>query len=461
MKVFNTQYNLTQQEEYLLYIIGWSKYSSKETYQQDWTNLMAEQFQLVIGGNYRNYINSLLQKGLIEVYNKEGFETYQINRYSKRYRLKDNSIKKGFNKTNFFSNNIYWKKWLQCLNNKTYQSERNQYIIDKTLEWFNTDMIHFDNKEKVQSIVNGYKSESYDKFNLAQNLVDRINSHNVTLVCDKDEARIYGNHSNLPKELRKNLQMGGNYLMEVDIKNSQLQILCLTLNEYFPDLYNTTDGNLFNKLVFENVDGLEIYEFIKEKYEDGIRSRSYIKGKIFHWLYSNNNNPNAKQIDDIFKTFFPNVRQCIYNLRNTKNGGEELSRQMRVKEADIILQIQYRLINKGFQVITIHDSFLFVENNEIVNYIQDSLLMSGLTKINITDYKVENRKLKVKEFYVGKRCKDLDIILEDSIYVNNIYNKEIQDKDIKDKSTRTEDNKYKNMDEFLEYHYKNKEKIMK
>lgn len=402
---------------YLLSYVGWTPYWDRSI-KDGWVPVNAKILRDVIGPDYSKVIKSCKTQGLLE-----SNETYKKGLVSTKYRLTDKVNKKG---VVMDKNNRYMLKTIKMINenNAKKNDYKTQYIIEETIRGFNEGRYKFDSNSFVQKMIRLLPEDSRI---CQQALFDRIVNGHITCTSDSQGARIYGNHSNLKKSIRRRLQIDGDYMLTIDIANSQLQTLSLYLQEKYP---SRSKGVMkFYELCYEG----KIYEFFADKLTKGRRDE--IKQPMLNWLYAESFVSREKkglvsEIDQCFKVFFPEVYSMINEIKGRTNGGAILSRKMQLLESNIIKDIQFKLMrDMNVYCLTIHDSFNFNRNinKDIIQFTATLLRTSGYGKLSIEDNKMEIDKINIQV-----RKKNREDIVYGSKNLKVIVNK--IDKDKKDYS---------------------------
>jgi len=417
---------------YILSLIHIGQYTDKKS-KDRYVNVNQQLLKEVIGKDGISLLKDLVKGGQIECDGK-----YKLGQKSLGYRINYNLVpKKGIKA---YDNKYYTKTINMIEKDQNLKLDYNtKLIIDYTKMMFNNGKIGFgDNVSIVNKIVSKYRNESYDRYWSQKVLVDKILSGDITTVADKQGARIYTNYSNLSKDIRKYLLINGEGKVCIDISNSQLQTLCLTLMNSF----DVKDKKFYN-LVFDG----KIYEYFVNKTNI---SRDNIKRDMLNWLYAENyvskSKDGIKHIEAIMKYDFKEIYDIINDIKDCKNGGSKLAKQMQLKESSVIKSIQVKLLKNGVDVISLHDSFYLPKSTKsnILDFIERELIKAGYTSVKREydkDIKVIKTKAllkKIKEDEDKRNInKYLGIVKEDKQYYmmgENINNKTIhienKDKDL-------------------------------
>ena len=314
-------------------------------------------------------------------------------------------------------------------------------ILKETKNLFDKGIIKFDDENKVRSKINSFKKQSYDKYYSQIILFDNIINRDVTVNTDKRGSRIYTNYSNISKDIRRHIMIDNKYKVNIDIKNSQYQALCLYLNERFPELKKNKDVMNFYKLSHNG----SIYDVLSTYLK---MSRDDVKKYMFNWLYAENfvckSKKIVKDIDELLMNMFPNVYKKIYEIKNKKDGGKKLSHILQNREANIIKKIQLDLFERGILNISLHDSISMKDNvnKDTINYVIRLLKNAGYEAIDV-DY--DRNFYTIKKRIEEKRLKEQFIKEVKGFCVFENKDKENIYYMITNKSDKKEDNNKKNI----------------
>lgn len=328
----------------------------------------------ILGGRYKEYLQFLLDKGIIETNNH-----YINGKQSKGYRFCKKYAKVKYKQVFITDKNIIRKiKMFKKEKEKGISSEQHRYIY-KCLQKLS---IKYD--EAKYFIENNITNiDQYIYYNIS---LDLIASKNFFFCVDNTAGRIHNNVTNLSRDLRKFLRYNDEKLIEIDIANSQPFLFNILIYDYFKD-HNITnisyDGNIdinvsypygnqnqtssadvekFKELTSQGL----FYEYLMNEF-DIAEDRSTFKVRFFSKVFFSEEKPyfiNSERQQ--FKELFPNVYKIVayYKREDYRN----LAIALQKVEADIIINhVVPKLAKKRIYVLTIHDSILTLPDNaEIV-----------------------------------------------------------------------------------------------
>lgn len=217
------------------------------------------------------------------------------------------------------------------------------------------------------------KSLSEDEFRFVKMLKD-----NLFQTVGKKGKRVYNNFCNLPKSIRSEVKLNGEYLGFVDIVNSQMIFLSGVISDQLRNKgVNPIDSTA--EFISLSVNG-QLYEKLMKL--AGIDSRKEIKELIFEIIFSKKSHSKLKRI---FKKEYSQVYQVINDLK--ADDYKVLAHLMQQKEAKVVFRALDSIeFNK--EVLTIHDSLYcpISEINTIKEALIDSFRTEGLNAtINVND----------------------------------------------------------------------------
>jgi hypothetical protein len=361
---------------YILSYLHVAKYIDK-TITDDKVPLNIKTMKKVIGPKGIETLYKLKEEGYIT--NHGGYKKGLIsNKWSINY---DKVSKKGIK----LVNNKYSDKAKRLKeggqnNNLDYTT---QFINETTKMFFNQGLVKFLNVNNANKVLKSFKNESSDKYWAQKALVDKIMLGDIFVATDTRGARVFSNHSNLAKELRNELKIEGEDKISIDIKNSQIQTLCIFLNEKFPKLYNTNERT---REFFELVNNGEIYDFISNKFN---YERKKVKKDMLNWLYAelyvSRNKESLDYINRYIKARWSDIHEKIELIKDRKEGGKLLSHKLQMMEAKVVKEIQIDMLKRGITCITLHDSFYFKKSidKEIIKEVIERLKNEGYGQIEV------------------------------------------------------------------------------
>lgn len=316
------------------------------------------------------YLNFLKEKGIIEWIN------HRAGRNSRLYRL----VYEG-------------KVEFRAITDKRliYRIERNRRVIKKrnskkypVLNGY-INQVQIDYEAAIKTIESTYlkniekayaKAEGRRTFSLAE--IDRIQSGEIYIKCNKTNGRLDSNYTRLPSELIQHLTIKGKPMVEIDIKNSQPFFAACVFNPTpeIKNLINRFFGHYFTiyikslqlaecedfKLYASLVTNGNFYPFFMEKFKENgieVRDRDELKKQLFIVFFGKNNackyNPAAR----LFKFLFPNV-QKLFDVIKKDNYNQLAILLQRIESYTILERVAKNIIEDlpGLPFLTRHDSIL-------------------------------------------------------------------------------------------------------
>ena len=166
------------------------------------------------------------------------------------------------------------------------------------------------------------------------------------------QGRRYTLVTNLKRELRRCLQVDGQPLCEIDIKNSQLLFLALEMKR---------DGVYDNDFFDACVHGA-LYESIGDH---ATTTRDAVKKALTQRALFSPNSARCQRstIMKMFRKLYPVVWKYMFDVKNCKNGGSKLAKILQNSEADLVIQKvcgRLRRENQIAFVTPVHDCLLFL-----------------------------------------------------------------------------------------------------
>lgn len=441
--------------DYILSIIHINQYVDRSI-KDGWVPINMDTLISVIGKDATSIMRHLIKENYITTDN-----IYKLGR-SRKYKINYDLVpKKGIKSYD----NPYYNKLCKLLSNIKKGDKITNYIIEQTNLMFHSGVVKFDDEDKVRSVVSKFRDESWDKYYSQTILIDKITSGDLTINVDSHGNRIYANYSNLSKDVRNHLQIDGEYTSYIDIKNSQFQFLALEINKKYPNIIKNDDVKLFYELV--HTGGLYKY-FDKELGTCNVplpkpkKEEKYYKWKTLalNWLYAENYQCRSSKkiygIEFIFKNRFPTIYNIINKIKDSKKGkgGSLLSIKMQSMESSIIKSIQYNLLLRGINCISIHDSIYVSRSNKyILKEVIDDLLSYGFMEVGIH---IEDSKIEVKEKkynnnnFIGIRERLIQSYSGHSnLEKTNIYTQKDKNESNLIKNEKKYDDKLKNYDSYI------------
>jgi len=396
--------------------------------QFDWMDEELKMHSKVLQNFYYQYtqlINYLVRNKIIE-----RSLNYRIGIESYGYTLIDKSYTKGFKKVD----GMPWFGWSSKEdfreNLNKYRKAFNEFQFTKFIDQENA-LVSIDRAESDEELLKGIITFSKTKHTLKLECFKKGKSYPHLVKCmdnanwdksrkfsiDKQGCRTFNWFTNLPSLLRDCLLINGVKLSNIDIKNSQPQLLLAYL--YEKGIVNKK----WNKLTKSG----EIYEWIMQVC--GVE-RSVAKIIWMKYFFGNNrnriaDNKNKDVTKEMMKTFDNAMHREFTEIRRfVRSNREELALILQYRECKVINNIYTILKQRGLNnnVIFHFDAVYYLENEtsqEIKGIIEQELNNIGLI------YKLEEKKESGK--VLGLR-KEYSIYVMSNIKTNDIMN-EIKNKD--------------------------------
>ena len=350
--------------------------------------------------HYKGIIRSLEKLGIVEIEkNASGNEIYQEGKRAKGYKLaakfmhgnemreyttyaikkRIGAIRNGQVK-NFTDVHTYLKEWLFKLDINFIAATKHAKQLDR----FNKEIQNYDINEMAVRML-------YDK-------------QSDFTVCEY--GRIHTVCTRLIKELRQYLKFNGEYLVNVDINNSQPLFLALSIRRFYSQLstssiFTTPSTSPPNMCTFTGMEE-DVKKFIEiclngTIYEELMKlmngfgkkytgTRKEMKKKLFKDVFYGKNQKDNK-LKKIFLDNFPHVLEYIETTKN-KNY-KVLSHIMQREESKfMITNVCTRLMNEhpDIPIITIHDSIMTVPGavETVKNVMTEEFIKLGVSKPAMT-----------------------------------------------------------------------------
>lgn len=345
---------------YILTLIYYGRIFDKRNDENSFIPLNAKILHSILSGNHKDYINALIEKGIIETNNR-----YIVTKQSKGYRFTTQYRNVKFKQLNIMDKNIKRKiELLKEFRNKEIKLPQHKYIYE-CLKKISI------NEDEARYFIehNTTKIEEYVNHSIS---VDLIVNRDYFFVADSTAGRVHNNITNLSSDLRQFLRYENNALVEIDIRNSQPFLFNLLIQDYIYNSLPHPQGYDNKSLSYgtKSLDDIELYRDLTSKgmfYEYLMpyfltNSRDEFKKNIFGRVFYNDENRHQYEEWFSFQDIFPNVAKIIswYKKDNYKNLAIELQRA----EAEIMINgIVPRLAAKEIFLLTIHDSILTTQEN--------------------------------------------------------------------------------------------------
>jgi hypothetical protein len=431
---------------------------NKKYNKPEWVSIHSSVLNL-FDGNYKSKIDWLIFNRIIE---KDDF--YIMGEKTYMYRVIDTNIMRGYKVVGGYpfvnlgnqELGLLWcekdflkelNKYKECFQNfKIMQSKYKENAlrtIKRAKNNQNTKYIYSfaSSKNSILETMrkNGRTEES---ITIAKRQIENINfDKSRELGYDGNMSRFFDVISSLPREVRKELLVNGNKLIEIDILTCQPQI---SVN-YFKEI-GINDTSYFNV-----VKTGKIYEKLMET--DTNLKREQAKVLWAKYMMGNKNNrlrvadkhkdwmdyDLLKKLDNKFHIEFP----LIY--RYLKNNRENIAIELQYRESFIMNNVFDKLCEKGLNenVIFLHDCIYVIENgnqDRVIDIIQQELRDNDLL---VREYKKEEKDERVvckKEnmyAYVSNNIKrDIQLIEKERVRDNydtiiNRFLTETKEKELK------------------------------
>ena len=262
--------------------------------------------------------------------------------------------------------------------------------------------------EYQKNLRDGYeKAEGRRTFSLAE--IDRIASNDIYIRCNKTNGRLDSNFTRLPGELVPCLTIDGNFLTEIDVRNSQPffaaalfdpthEIECL-MRKYLGEIFTISAKSLHLsqyqdvKTYTSLVTSGEFYEpFLTQKFTESrieFKDRQDIKDQMFIVFFGRNHAEKYSRAAKLFRSEFPHVQQLFDLIKRDEHNQLAIFLQ-RVESHTILKRIAPRIQGElpGLPFLTRHDSCLppqimVYKNAEKVRGIMLSVIrdVTGLTPV--------------------------------------------------------------------------------
>ena len=200
----------------------------------------------------------------------------------------------------------------------------------------------------------------------------------------------YGNRishycSNIPKELRTKLMLGGEYLKEVDIRSSQPSFLMKLIDQWFFKSEFAALNNLVYPESFveaymgtlSRVDGRDFYEHMASLYNAKIKNkdvtRDQMKDLFMMTVFGNLEYPKfrkhnrKKLISDIFGSDFFQFLKSINKLSisgiESCDSHKNLSALLQREEAKFLEEVMLNLMAKEVKFLPLYDSLIIKQSD--------------------------------------------------------------------------------------------------
>ncbi len=191
--------------------------------------------------------------------------------------------------------------------------------------------------------------------------------------------------SNIPKELRSKLMLGGEYLKEVDIRSSQPSFLMKLIDQWF----FKSEFAALNDLVYPEsfveaykgtllrVDGRDFYEHMASVYNAKIKdkdvTRDQMKDLFMMTVFGNLEYPNFRKhnrkelisviFGSTFYQFLKSVNKLSISGIESYDGHKNLSALLQREEAKFLEEVMLDLMAKEVKFLPLYDSLIIKQSD--------------------------------------------------------------------------------------------------
>jgi hypothetical protein len=406
---------------YLLNHLRVTSHLQKDRYNtNNWVSIDTSIMRKIYGDlkYFYQIMRKLESDGLVEVYkNAEGKESYQTGKSCKKYRLLPLIDDLEWKAVRFSASTCTTTQKVILFGQKNWESI--DFDLYSIMQNFQLDQMPFFEDTQIENFITSNYPETKMIRDLAELNVSRNNKKRkgkrqlFTVETSMREiykaykdmyaamrlggtsfrhqpdkyGRRHTNITNLPKFLRKQLYVIKNgekrYLKEVDVKNSQVLLLLMVLD-------NSLDGyEKFKNLVESGM----FYEFLWGKLGHveplSERDRQETKKKFFTFVYGDAKEAYIKEgaIRKVLYAEFPALVDFIESFKDA-NDYETPAQLMQMVESDIIIQyVSKKAVEIGLIFTQIYDSILCLEEDlETFNdLIKDGFKVYGLQAMTNID----------------------------------------------------------------------------
>jgi hypothetical protein len=371
---------------YVLHKILETRVFNKTIHADGYSNLHQDTLRAVLGSRYTDTILKDLQGlGIIECDGRK-----QTGKKSYGYRIHADYA--GPAVTRFIFKEAFEAKLQQR------QAVYNQARLASPAQeatWRDLTSLGIDEKAALAYIRHKYNLEDakeIEAYNADKCSILKIANEEYFLEQPDPKSRIYTNVSNLSSDLRQFLtcKKSANYLVNLDIANSQPYLFALLLRSYYQGRELPEDVKHYLELTSTG----RFYEFVMDLLQVSGQERKSFKidffGKIF---YCRSGYSKRTQEGKVFTREFPNVMGVVDHYKEA--GHEQLAIAMQRSEANIMLhQIAPVVRQQGIWCATIHDSIVCTaEHAETVR----TLMLSAFLKAVGMPPLIKKEELKKQE----------------------------------------------------------------
>ena len=377
----------------------------------------------LIGNNYREYADYLVDRGIITI-----DESYVAGEYCMNYSISPSYI----TKPDWYTVTQYPIKKAIRRNEMRRKSKKSYPHLEK---WFDGLRMDTENAEKFielyysvkkehpelrdyNAIEEAYKNPDCQEIHAVNNVAN-YKMGNYLFKVDKSGRRMHTQLTATNKLLRNFLTYNDQPLVSIDLKNSQPFLLMAVLDKdrwvkkskkYFSFYINNNkitnnilitmwtkyDETQYSKefTAYKNLAASgDLYEFfmrrihLTEDIKNTLSLRDYVKTKIMHSFFSPNRT-NCGEVKRILGSEFPFVTKLMVDIK--RRDYVQFSLLLQRIESYLILDIICKRISKerpDLPIFTIHDSIVTTDGNQdyISSIIKDEMMMhiGGEPKLSI------------------------------------------------------------------------------
>lgn len=408
---FNSKENFNRLNNYSTFIskIQLEKFFGKKSYQEI-LNILKEKTNFTwlgaeIDSKFYDYKNGVCATYIFKT--KIGVVNIDYNfRYKKI--INSYEVMTNRNVTKFDSNN----KQHIFLNDMEFDVKKAETVCNKLLK---NKVYKKENDRTIDEQIISYKSKLHGMLDTIKNFDEKKFTWNV----DNFAGRKYNIMGNMKSELRDIVKSKSNQeLLEVDIKNSHLNLLSQIFNINFELIGLGKLNNVFEKdetlfRLFENK--IDVYLFLVKKWNETYEikvDRDIIKNKVLRFIFGDNV---GKNFTDLFEKEFPIT---IKNINRLKFNDET---EFNDKEVSKCLNQDFFIRTKYYKDSKTEEGFIINRKSVALNWILQKLeLEIFLNPLkNIEGYSIHDSF----KFYKKDKKQVIEII--NKSFENNLINKKL------------------------------------
>lgn len=177
-------------------------------------------------------------------------------------------------------------------------------------------------------------------------------------------TRIYSNLSNLKKCFKPYLRLNGKPMYGFDVANSQPLIVAAVFKRFSEQEYGCEKEDV--KEYIKNAETGNFYEFFMELNNIKKEKRGEFKAQFFGRVFYPKIYPSDGKWLLQFKEKYPTCFECMKSIKGTKlksNDYKKFPALMTEIESNFFINTNLKLIEKGYNVLNIHDS-LYCDTKE-------------------------------------------------------------------------------------------------